>query len=84
MANGYDSLICFDSPGNSKEPFVTNINEEINLPIPAAMSGINKGPPFALYSTNEFLTPAYRYAVEAHTKSNEKKEESDSNHSEED
>ena len=69
-ADGYDHVIWFRK---NKEPFVTNIVEDIKPNVPIEMSGVNKNPPFALYSTNEFLTPAYHHAVDAHTRSHEGK-----------
>ena len=67
--NVYDKVIFFDPFSRSKEPDVSHTSYKLYTPSPILEVNANEMPPFDLYSTNEFLTPAYRHAVEVHRKS---------------
>jgi len=64
--NVYDKQIFFDQFSRNKEPTVSHASHELYPPNPMLEMNANEMPPFDLYSTNEFLTPAYRHAIEVH------------------
>ena len=72
--NVYDRLVHWYT--KNKEPRVENTAREIDLRTYIPTLGPNECPPHTLHNTNVFLSPAYRRAVEAHTKSHEEMEKS--------
>ena len=73
--NVYDRLLHWSS--KNKKPVVENIIHDVDLRDYIPTLGPDEYPPRTLYNTNVFLTPAYRRAVEAHTKSHEEYKEGD-------
>jgi len=67
--NVYDRLLHWSS--RNKKPVVENTIRDVDLRDYIPTLGPDEYPPRTLYNTNVFLTPAYRRAVEAHTKSHE-------------